>query len=312
MENLSNGGIKTYELKECVGAGGFGQVYRAHQPSVGREVAVKVILPQHANQPDFIRRFEVEAQLIAHLEHPHIVPLYDYWRDPEGAFLVMRWLKGSLRAAIQRGPWSVEAAGRLLDVVIYEVLVSQKPFPAAPTPVEWINVHLNEPLPHLNMQRPNLPAALNEVLQTATAKDPAQRYPNVLRLAAAFRAAIPAPQRGPAQPLAEPLTERELDILKLMVEGLSNQEIAGKLFLTVGTVKWYVNQIYTKLDVHSRHQAVQRARQLDLIAVSEQASPASTIVVAASSKPEQSAARPVTVPPTDFINPYKRLRAFHE
>src|SRR5215471_20450861 len=96
VDDLSNRVIKSYEFKECVGAGGFGQVYRAYQPSVGREVAIKVILPQHANQPDFVRRFELEAQLVARLEHPHIVPLYDYWRDPDGAYLVMRWLKGSL------------------------------------------------------------------------------------------------------------------------------------------------------------------------------------------------------------------------
>jgi len=73
MNDLSNRTIKGYELRERVGAGGFGVVYRAYQPLIGREVAVKVILPQYANQPDFIRRFEVEAQLIARLEHPHIV-----------------------------------------------------------------------------------------------------------------------------------------------------------------------------------------------------------------------------------------------
>jgi serine/threonine protein kinase len=70
--------LKGYELYERVGTGGFGEVYRAHQPAVGREVAIKVILPQYANQPDFVRRFEVEAQTFARLEHPHIVPLYDW------------------------------------------------------------------------------------------------------------------------------------------------------------------------------------------------------------------------------------------
>ena len=72
---------------------------------VDREVAIKIILPEHASQPDFIRRFEVEAQLVAQLEHLHIVPLYDYWRDPEGAYLVMRLMKGgTLGQALQRGP----------------------------------------------------------------------------------------------------------------------------------------------------------------------------------------------------------------
>src|SRR5215813_10101155 len=117
MDTLTSRTIKGYELREQVGAGGFGAVYHAYQPSVGREVAVKVILPQYANQSDFVRRFEVEAQLVARLEHPHIVPLYDYWRDPDGAYLVMRWLPGSLRRSLEHGAWTLEAASRLLDQV---------------------------------------------------------------------------------------------------------------------------------------------------------------------------------------------------
>ncbi|MCC7208077.1 MAG: serine/threonine protein kinase, partial [Anaerolineae bacterium] len=58
MADLSGRTIKGYELRECIGAGGFGAVYRAHQPAVNRDVAVKVILAQHADNPDFIRRFE--------------------------------------------------------------------------------------------------------------------------------------------------------------------------------------------------------------------------------------------------------------
>src|SRR5664279_971007 len=95
--------LKGFELRERIGAGGFGIVYRAYQSAVGRDVAIKVILPEHANQPEFVRRFEIEAQLIARLEHPHIVPLYDYWRDPTGAYLVMRWLPSSLYSALERG-----------------------------------------------------------------------------------------------------------------------------------------------------------------------------------------------------------------
>jgi serine/threonine protein kinase len=70
--------IRDYELQERIGTGGFDEVYRAYQRSVGRTVAIKVVLPEYANQPEFIRRFEREAQLAARLEHPHIVPLYDY------------------------------------------------------------------------------------------------------------------------------------------------------------------------------------------------------------------------------------------
>ncbi len=86
-------------------------VYRAYQPSVGREVAIKVIRPELVNHPSFVRRFEPRRGWSPQLEHPHIVPLYDYWRDPEGAYLVMRWLRGgSLRQALERGPGT--SAGR--------------------------------------------------------------------------------------------------------------------------------------------------------------------------------------------------------
>ena len=77
MADLINQVIKGYELRQRIGSGGFGAVYRAFQPAVGREVAIKVILAEHANQPEFIRRFEAEAQMVARLEHPYIIPLYD-------------------------------------------------------------------------------------------------------------------------------------------------------------------------------------------------------------------------------------------
>lgn len=86
--------VRGYELREQIGEGAFGIAYRAYQPAVGREVAIKVIRPEYADDPAFIRRFEAEAQLVARLEHPHIVPLYDYWREPGAAYLVMRLMRG--------------------------------------------------------------------------------------------------------------------------------------------------------------------------------------------------------------------------
>ncbi|PJF20968.1 MAG: hypothetical protein CUN56_13480, partial [Phototrophicales bacterium] len=95
--------IKGYELRRLIGEGGFGAVYNAFQPIVEREVAIKIIRAEYVNNPDFIRRFEIEARTVARLEHLHIVPLYDYWRDPNGAYLVMRWLRGgSLRNLLRR------------------------------------------------------------------------------------------------------------------------------------------------------------------------------------------------------------------
>jgi predicted ATPase/DNA-binding CsgD family transcriptional regulator len=62
-----------------------------------------------------------------------------------------------------------------------------------------------------------------------------------------------------------PLTTRELEILRLVTEGLSNRDIATRLFLSFGTVKWYLSEIYGKLGVHGRMQAVTRADDLDLL-----------------------------------------------
>jgi serine/threonine protein kinase/WD40 repeat protein len=110
--------IRGFELLETIGKGGFGVVYRAYQPLVAREVAIKIIVPEHANNPNFIRRFESEAQLVARLEHPYIVPLFDYWRDPDGAYLVMRYLRGgNLRKRMKASPLSTHEVLRLVDQI---------------------------------------------------------------------------------------------------------------------------------------------------------------------------------------------------
>jgi WD40 repeat protein/transcriptional regulator with XRE-family HTH domain len=106
--------LRGYQVHEQIGAGGFGTVYRATQPGINREVAIKLIAPEFANHPDFVRRFEAEAQLVARLEHPFIVPLYDYWRDPSGAYLVMRYLRGGSVQAALTAPWSLERCSLLL------------------------------------------------------------------------------------------------------------------------------------------------------------------------------------------------------
>lgn len=115
MDDRTGQDIRSYNLVELIGTGGFGQVYRAHQDIVKREVAIKVILPKFANHPEFIRSFETEAQLVASLEHPYIVPLYDFWREPDSAFLVMRWLRGgTLRSSLSARAWSVPEVLRLI------------------------------------------------------------------------------------------------------------------------------------------------------------------------------------------------------
>ncbi len=107
--------VMDFEIGGLIGEGRFAKVYRAHQASVGREVAVKVIRPEYAHHPEFLRRFDSEVRIVARLEHPHIVPIYEYWRDPEGAYLAMRLLRGgTLADALSLGPWAADRAVRLV------------------------------------------------------------------------------------------------------------------------------------------------------------------------------------------------------
>jgi serine/threonine protein kinase/DNA-binding SARP family transcriptional activator/WD40 repeat protein len=114
-----NRSARGYVLGEVLGEGSFGTVFRATQPGVGREVAVKVIRAELANDPQFVQRFEVEAQLVARLEHPHIVPLYDFWREPGGAFLVFRLMRGGSaeQSLITDGAWPLERVSKLVDQI---------------------------------------------------------------------------------------------------------------------------------------------------------------------------------------------------
>jgi WD40 repeat protein/DNA-binding SARP family transcriptional activator len=120
--------LRGYRLLERVGEGRFGIVWRATQPGTNREVAVKAFHPGVANQPEFIRRFEAEAQAIAAIEHPHVVPTYDYWREPDGAYLVTRFLRGgSLRALLDRsGHPEPDVAAALADQVVQAVAAAHR------------------------------------------------------------------------------------------------------------------------------------------------------------------------------------------
>ncbi|MEN8113316.1 MAG: BTAD domain-containing putative transcriptional regulator, partial [Actinomycetota bacterium] len=108
--------LRGYELHGRIGDGAHGVVYRASQSGVGREVAIKTIRSELANDAGFVHRFEAEAKLVASLEHPHIVSLFDFWRDPEGAYLVMPYLQGgNLASRIEEGPIDPVAVSGIVE-----------------------------------------------------------------------------------------------------------------------------------------------------------------------------------------------------
>jgi LuxR family maltose regulon positive regulatory protein len=87
-------------------------------------------------------------------------------------------------------------------------------------------------------------------------------------LLSAFEAALPPEEEGTAEPadaLVEPLSERELEVLALIAEGLTNPEIAEHLYISIHTVKSHASNLYGKLLVSNRTQAVQKARLLGLL-----------------------------------------------
>ena len=133
-----------------------------------------------------------------------------------------------------------------LGVVLYEVLTGQHPFPNV-TPVERLYKHLNEPLPRIETLDPAVQDGINAVIQRATAKNPAQRYADALELATAFREAADLQRAQNGDRVVEMLTQREQDVLQRIADGLSNKEIAQELFISITTVKWYIKQIYGKL-----------------------------------------------------------------
>ncbi|MCC7446374.1 MAG: protein kinase, partial [Anaerolineae bacterium] len=105
-----------YKLEMALGKGGMATVYRAYQTSVKRYVAIKVMAPEIADQPGFVERFEREAEVIAALEHPHILPIIDYGNADGIHYLVMRYIEGgSLDDRMRRKALSIKECARLLE-----------------------------------------------------------------------------------------------------------------------------------------------------------------------------------------------------
>jgi hypothetical protein len=103
-----------YEILSPLGAGGMGEVYRARDTRLGREVAVKILPPGLTDSEQARQRFEREARTISQLSHPHICALYDVGREGSTEYLVMELLEGqTLADRIAKGPLPLDQALRL-------------------------------------------------------------------------------------------------------------------------------------------------------------------------------------------------------
>ncbi|GAB4514491.1 MAG: hypothetical protein OHK0046_16660 [Anaerolineae bacterium] len=272
MDDLTGKIISNYQILEKIGEGSHGVVYKATNPTLNHEVVVKVLASDHVKDPEIFKRFESEADVIAHLNgHPNIIPIYDYWADENGAYLVLKYLDGgTLRDLLnQHGALSLTQATYLLDkvasalhaahsagivhrdlkpanimfdteglvylgdfgiakrpdlkltapgtvlgtpaylapeqilaeqvtfrtdiyslgIMLYECLTGQRPF-RAKMAGQVMMQHLNNPVPHVQFDEPELSTRVNAVIQKATAKAPQDRYDSVLDMAGDFRRAI--------------------------------------------------------------------------------------------------------------------------
>src|SRR5579859_5953717 len=83
-----------YRLDSLLGQGGMSSVYKATDPNLRRAVAVKLIHSHLTSDPEFVRRFEVEASAVAQLHHPNIIQVYDFNRDGSTYYMVLEFVHG--------------------------------------------------------------------------------------------------------------------------------------------------------------------------------------------------------------------------
>src|SRR5690242_11197962 len=101
-----------------MGTGGMAVVYRAIQQPLGREVALKALAPSFVSDQGFLQRFEREAKTLARLDHPNILPIYDFVVTPDVIFITMPLLRrGTLKDMLRKGPLDGATAWRYLQQV---------------------------------------------------------------------------------------------------------------------------------------------------------------------------------------------------
>ena len=110
--------VGPYRIIEQLGQGGMATVYKAYHASLDRYVALKVLHPAFHQDQSFTIRFQREARVVARLEHPNIVPIYDYAEHEARPFLVMKYIEGdTLKARLNQGPLTSEEIEQVVNSV---------------------------------------------------------------------------------------------------------------------------------------------------------------------------------------------------
>lgn len=120
MSDLSGKTLGQYQIIKPIGQGGMATIYLAQQPSVRREVAIKVLSSPLQENVSFVKRFSKEVELIAHLQHPQIIPVYDFGEQDDRIYIVMAYMRGgTLAERIDNTPNGLpdDETIRLIDLI---------------------------------------------------------------------------------------------------------------------------------------------------------------------------------------------------
>ena len=111
-----NGNIGEYEILEKIGEGGIAEIYKGIQPSLNREVAIKILSKNLTNNPEIIRRFEQESLIVAQLRHPNIIHIIDKGKKGDNYYFVMEYVDGTdFKTILSRGEYNFK---QKMDVVV--------------------------------------------------------------------------------------------------------------------------------------------------------------------------------------------------
>ena len=120
MSDLSGKTLGQYQVIKPIGQGGMAKIYLAYQPSIRREVAIKVMSSPLQQSTNSTKRFAKEVEVIAHLQHPQIIPVYDFGEHDDQIYIVMAYIRGgTLADRIDQAPNGIpeQEIIRLLDLI---------------------------------------------------------------------------------------------------------------------------------------------------------------------------------------------------
>lgn len=279
MSELIGTRLGQYQIKEQIAKGGMATVYLARQASMGRDVAIKVLPSNFTHDDTFLERFYLEVEVIAQLQHPHILPVYDFGEQDGMPYIVMAYLNGgTLGDKMARGVIPLPEVGRIvnqiadaldfahskgiihrdfkpgnvlmdeqgnayladfglakiaesdknltgmsvigtptymapeqaqageltksadiyaLGITLYQMLTGSVPYDA-PSLSAILVAHIMQPIPDIRVSRPDLPDAVQHVIEQAMAKEVPDRYPTAGDLAHELLAALQGEQASVA------------------------------------------------------------------------------------------------------------------